>query len=351
MLETSKQGDRQQRIAPSINANARKVQKQTKKRKVFRNSAICALVFALSFSTTGAALALLDLSPVKKAVNVYGRITGDKDVKNAGKTLDSVDGYLREAQDLYRNISRKNLPGTVNQIESILGELGIISPSSYPRTLDEILRKVVLDGTLDTPEQIYSQQQIVIDTANSDPFWIYTDSTLGDGEGEGQTRLKAMNQTSVASLEATIEGEQRSTKASEQAYQNAELALGSAATSDELSAKAQGRKVSQDILKDVAAQQAELARSNSAVAGQLAALSDQQATSSGQLAQLATQSQVSNEHLSEMRVGQTISNIQLHDLFNAQRHANQMTVMEEQKNAQLSLGSTDAIYIPGLFSK
>ncbi len=196
-----------------------------------------------------------------------------------------------------------------------------------------------------------NNQQIIIDTANSDQFWIYTDSMLGSGENEGQSRLQAMNKASLESVQATLEGEQRSTSQSETANKNAQVAQGASEQSDQLSTQAQGRKVSQDILKDVAAQQALLARSNSAVSSQLAAISDQQAISSGQLAQLATQSQVSNQHLSQLQVGQSIGNIQLHDIFNAQRHANQMTVMEGQKNAQLSLGSTDAIYIPGLFSQ
>lgn len=353
MLKTSKQSDRQQQVASSpINSTARKSQKHPKKPKVVQTAALGMFVFALSFSATGAALAFIDISPVQKAVNVYGRITGDKDVKSVGESLDSVDGYLREAQDLYRNISRKNLPGTVSQIESILGELGIISPRSYPRTLDDILKgKIVLDGTPATPEQIYAQQQISIDTANSDQLWIYTDSVLGDGENEGQSRIQAMNQASIASVQATLKGEQRSTSQSETAQENAQVAQGASEQSDQLSTQAQGRKVSQDILKDVAAQQALLARSNSAVSSQLAAISDQQAISSGQLVQLATQSQVSNQHLSQLQVGQSIGNIQLHDIFNAQRHANQMTVMSERKKAQLSVGSTDAIYIPGLFSK
>lgn len=322
------------------------------KRKIYKRFALCLSVFVLSFSATGAALAFIDISPVQRAVNVYGRITGDKDAKSVDKSLDSVDSYLREAQDLYRNISRKNISGSISQIESILGELGIISPRNYPQTLDDILSgTIVLDGTPATPEQIYSQQQIIIDTANSDQFWVYTDSTLGNGENEGQSRLQAMNKTSLDSVQATLEGEQRSTSQSQTAQQNAQVAQAAADESDQLSSQAQGRKVSQDILKDVAAQQAELARSNSAVSSQLAAISDQQATSSGQLAQLATQSQVSNQHLSQLQVGQSMGNIQLHDIFNAQRHANQMTVMEGQKNAQLSLGSTDAIYIPGLFSQ
>lgn len=66
---------------------------------------------------------------------------------------------------------------------------------------------------------------------------------------------------------------------------------------------------------------------------------------------LATQSQVANQHLTQLQVGQSIGNVQLHDIFNAQRHANQMEVMERQKNAQIVVGSTDAIYIPGLFSE
>ena len=259
---------------------------------------------------------------------------------------------MREAQDFYRNISHKNLPGSISQIESILGELGVISPRSYPQTLDDILKgKIVLDGTPATPEQIYAQQQIIIDTANSEQLWIYTDSVLGDGENEGQSRIQAINQKTLASVQATLEGEQRSINQSEIANQNAEVAQAAADESEQLSTQAQGRKVSQDILKDVAAQQAELARSNSAVSGQLATISDQQAISSGQLVQLATQSQVSNQRLSDLQVGQSIGNIQLHDIFNAQRHANHMTVMAEQKKAQLSVGSTDAIYIPGLFAK
>ncbi len=348
MTTKSPQSKLKKQVAP--NFTTLKSQRHRQKSQLWQRSALCLSVFVLSFSATGAALAFIDISPVQKAVGVFGRVTGDKDVQSVGESLDSVDEYLREAQDLYRNISRKNLPGTITQIESILGELGIISPRNYPQTLDEILQGIVLDGTPATPEQIYSQQQIIIDTANSDQFWVYTDSTLGKGENEGQSRLQAMNETSLNSVQATLEGEQRSTSQSATAQQNAQLAQGASDQSEQLSIQAQGRKVSQDILKDVAAQQAELARSNSAVSSQLAAISDQQATSSGQLAQLATQSQVSNQHLSQLQVGQSVGNIQLHDIFNAQRHANQMTVMEGQKNAQLSLGSTDAIYIPGLFS-
>lgn len=335
----------------SSNSIALKSQRHPKKFQLSQRYALCLSVLVLSFSATSAALAFVDLGTTGQIVDIYGRVTGDKDAKSVSGSLDTVDDYLREAQDFYRNISQNNVTGTIEQIESILGELGIISPSSYPRTLDDILKgKIVLDGTAATPEQIYTQQQIIIDTANSDQFWIYTDSMLGSGENEGQSRLQAMNKASVESVQATFEGEKRSTAQSGKAAQNAEVAQSASTSSEQLSKKAQGRKVSQDILKDVAAQQALLARSNSAVSSQLAAISDQQSISSGQLAQLATQSQVSNQHLSQLQVGQSMGNIQLHDIFNAQRHANQMTVMEGQKNAQLSLGSTDAIYIPGLFA-
>ena len=353
MAPITKQAKRNhQGISLLANLSSRKAQKYQKRRKIYQRSALCLSVFVLSFSATGAALAFIDLGSTQQVVDIYGRVTGDKEAKSVSQSLDTVDDYLQEAQDLYRNISRKNLPGTISQIESVLGELGIISPSSYPRTLDDILKgKIVVDGTAATPEQIYAQQQIIIDTANSDQFWIYTDSMLGSGENEGQSRLQAMSKADLESVQATFEGEKRSTTQSGKAAQNAEVAQSASTSSDQLSSQAQGRTVSQDILKDVAAQQAELARSSSAVAGQLAAISDQQAISSGQIAQLATQAQVSNQHLSQLQVGQSIGNIQLHDIFNAQRHANQMTVMEGQKNAQLSLGSTDAIYIPGLFSQ
>lgn len=353
MAPISKQAKRNhQGTSLLANLSSRKAQKYQKKHKVYQRYALWLSGLVLSFSATGTALAFVDLGTTGQIVDIYGRVTGDKEAKSVSESLDTVDDYLREAQDFYRNISQNNVSGTIEQIESILGELGIISPRSYPQTLDDILKgKIALDGTPATPEQIYAQQQIIIDTANSEQLWIYTDSTLGDGENEGQSRLQAMNKTTLASMEATIEGEKRSTTQSEKANQNAEVAQAAADESEQLSIQAQGRKVSQDILKDVASQQAELARSNSAVALQLATISDQQAISSGQLVQLATQSQVSNQHLSDLQVGQSIGNIQLHDIFNAQRHANHMTVMAEQKKAQLSVGSTDAIYIPGLFSK
>jgi len=294
---------------------------------------------------------LIDVSPARQVIDIYGRVTGDKEAKSVNQSLSTVDGYLRQAQEFYRNISRKNLPGTLRQIQSILGQLGIISPRSYPRTINDVLSGANMpDGTATTPGQIYAQQQMVIDTANSDQFWIYTDSVLGDGEQEGQSHLQMMNETSLASAEASLNGQQSSTSQSEKALQNAQLAQSASESVERLSAQAQQRSISQDVFKDIAAQHSQLAKSNSAMANQLATLSDQQAIAAGQLSALATQSQVSNEHLSELRVGQSIGNVQLHDIFNTQRHANQMTVMERQKNAQLSMGATDAIYLPGLFS-
>lgn len=339
-------------MVPNPKRNNNRSSKSPKKYRVFQGSALCLSLLVLSFTTTGVALAFVDFGSTQQAVNIYGRVTGDKDAKSINQSLNTVEDYLRQSQEFYRNITRKNLPGILNQLESILGQLGIANPKKYPQTIEDILNgSAIPDSTPTTPEEIYVKQQTITDTANSGSFWIYTDSVLGNGAQEGQSRLEAMDQTSITSTQASVQGQQKSISQSQQAIKNAFIAEQAATLVGRLSIQARQRKVSQDVFKDVAAQQAELAKSNSAIANSLSTISQQSAIAASQTAALAAQSQISNQHLTQLQVGQAMGNVQLHDIFNAQRHANQMSVMESQKNAQLSVGSTDAIYIPGLFSK
>ena len=347
MTAKSKRENCNQRTAIGSPTSRLRTSRKRCKSITFQCSALCLLTLALSFSATTAALALIDLSSVRQVVNDYGQTTGDKNVSNsANQYLNTVDDYLRQSQDFYRNITRKNLGGIINQLESILGQQGILSPSELPRTIDDIY-----GGIPTTPAQSYQKQQVVTDTANSDQLWSYIDSVLGNGKDEGQSLLTTMDQTSAISTEASIEGQQKSVNQSESTAQSAELAQTAADATEQLSQQAQTRNVSQAILQDEAAQLAQMAKSNSAIAAQLASLSNQQALSAGQMAALSTQSQVTNEHLTQLRAGQAIGNIQMHDVFNAQRHANNMAMMEHQQNAQLSLEATNAIYIPGFFSE
>lgn len=352
-MPTTKQSNPNQKVSFSPKkSKILQVQKSTKKNKVFQHSGLCLTFLVLSFTTTSVALAFVDLGQGRRVIDIYGRATSNESAENINQSIDIVDDYLRQSQEFYRNITRKNLPKILSQLESILGQLGIPNPRKYPQTIEDILNKSQIDsGTSTTPEEIYVNQQTITDSANSGSFWIYTDSVLGNGEQEGQSRLEAMDQTSITSTHASIQGQQKSISQSEQALKSAELAKQAAISVERLSLQAQQRKVSQDVFKDVAAQQAELAKSNSAIVNTLATVSQQSAIAATQTAALAAQSQMTNEHLTQLQVGQTMSNVQLHDIFNAQRHANQMSVMESQKNAQLSVGSTDAIYIPGLFSK
>lgn len=243
----------------------------SRKRKILQ-PALCLSVLVLSFSTTSAALAFIDLGSTRRVLDTVGWVTGDEDVANINESLSTVDDYLHQAQEFYRNISHKNVSGTIYQLESILGQLGILNPKGYPRTINDVLSKTgaspgtIPGGTPTTPGQIYTQQQILTDTANSEQLWIYTDSVLGNGAQEGQSRLQAMNKTSLASVEASVKEQQRSASQSQKAFQNAELARSASESVERLANQAQRRNVSQDVFKDVAAQQAELAKSNSAIA-------------------------------------------------------------------------------------
>jgi hypothetical protein len=72
---------------------------------VFRSVSVN-LSFKLSATT--AALALIDLGSVRQLFNVYGQTTADTN-SSANQYLTTVDDYLRQSQDFYRNITRKNL--------------------------------------------------------------------------------------------------------------------------------------------------------------------------------------------------------------------------------------------------
>lgn len=331
------------------------------KRKLINRSAIGLVAIVLGLSTTTATLAAFvnDQNPVQQIFDLVHGTGGNTDVDSVDPSLeDSVDDYLRQAEALRRAIANKNISGIFSQVESILGQLGILSPRDYPGEIGEVIDQPggsapgpIPGGTPETPERIYEQQQMVTDTANSDQVWIHSDSVLGKGQGEGQTRLDKMKQISLASSEAANRSYESSASQSEQAFKNAELAQGAADSVDQLGQQAQQRTASQDVLKDLASQQSGAAKTSSAIASQMATLSGQQAIAAGQMSALSAQSQVANDHLTELQVGQTIGNVQLHDIFNAQRHANHLEVMEQQKNAQLALGSTDAIYIPGFLPR
>lgn len=349
---------------------AQKSKIRTKKRKGFNRPAIALLAVGLGLSTTTATFAAFvnDRSPVQEVFDLLGNARGNRDANpvDVNQALDTINGgdqtrnemedYLRQAQQLKRNIANKNISGILGQLESVLGQLGILSPRDYPGKIGGVVNQPdtasgeVPAGWPTTPEGIYQQQQMITDTANSDQFWVHTDSVLGKNKEEGQELLQAMKQSSFASSQATLKGYESSASSSEQAFKNAELAQGAAQTAQQLSQQAQRRTATQDVLKDLAAQQSEVVKSNAAMSNQLATLSNQSAIAAAQTAALSAQSQVSNEHLSELRVGQSMGNLQLHDIYNAQRQANHMQVVEGQKDAQLSVGSTNAIYIPGLFS-
>lgn len=340
---------------PSQAAQTRQRPKPTK-RKLLKHSALCLSVLVLSFSTTSASLAFIGVGPIQQILDIYGRATGDSDADTASETVGEVGGYLRQAEEFYRNITRKNVSGVLGQLESILGQLGIMSPKDYPRTLGGgagsgggTSTGPIAAGAPVLPARIYEQQQMETDSGNIDSFWTFMETVLGKDEGEGQERITAMNRVSLTSNQVAMKAQEKSASVTEQAFQNAELAKFASEETEKLSKQAQGRKASQDILKDLAAQQSEIAKSNAAMSNQLATLSDQQATAAAQTAALATQSQVANEHLTELRVGQAMGNLQLHDIFNAQRHANHIQVTELHKNSQLAVGASNSIYLPGLF--
>lgn len=336
---------------------SRKPQKQkptNRKRKLLKHSALCLSVLILSFSTTSASLAFVGLGPIQQILDIYGQATGDKDADTASETVGAVGDYLRQAEEFYRNISRKNVSGILGQLESILGQLGIISPKDYPGAIgtgsgsSEGSTGGAVGGNPITPEAIYELQQLKTDSTNTEGFWSFIEGVIGRDQGEGQERLASMKEASMVSNQVAMKAHERSADASQQAFQNAELAKFASEEAEKISQQAQGRKASQDILKDLAAQQSEMTKSSAAISNQLATLSDQQSTAAAQTAALATQSQVANDHLTELRVGQAMGNVQLHDIFNAQRHANHLEVIELQKSAQVAVGASNTIYFPGL---
>lgn len=350
---------------------------KTKPRRLLKRSSTCLLMLGVGLSTT--AIAVAQFVPDSGLQDILGNSTGipttptfptdSTGIPTTPPTFPTdspqnqsnpFEDYWRQAEELYRHVSNKNISGILGQIEKILGQMGIMSPKDYPGEIGEILGQprhggsepgTTPKGNPTTPAQIYEQQQILTDKANSDELWVYTDSVLGKGEWGGQTRLKQSREINAASAQAANSSYTISASRSQQAAQNAELAQIAANSMDKLSVQAQSRTATQDVVKDQAAQFSEMGKSNAAMSRQLSTLSEQQAIAANQLSALSTQSRVGNEHLTELRIGQSIGNIQLHDIFNAQRHDNHMDVIERQKTAQFAIGATDGIYIPGFLAQ
>ena len=133
----SKQSNSAQKVAlkPKQGKILRSPQSPNKIR-IIQHSGLCLSFLVLSFTTTSVALAFVDLGQGRRVTDIYGRATDNGNIQNIDTSLNTINDYLRQSQEFYRHITRKNLPGVLNQLESILGQLGIPNPRKYPQTIE-----------------------------------------------------------------------------------------------------------------------------------------------------------------------------------------------------------------------
>lgn len=239
------------------------------------------------------------LNSASKTTNTLKPILG----KDADKVQNSIDDatnyvsqtqqYLNQLSSFYYNIIGGNLEGILGDIQGITGALGIPDPFAI-RTEAEWNEQV--PGTMTTAQAKANTTDRVIANAISS-------TVLGK---DGQTVIREQQQQVAAVVQQSAQAAQSSSAAAQ---------------------AAQSRNVTQDILKDVATQQAVMAQQQVA----LAQINQQM---SGQLTGLQLQGAVGNLMLSN--ISGTLDQ-------------QEMQRIQAQQASNLSEAQTTAqIFIPGI---
>lgn len=267
---------------------------------------ITGISLLLLIGSANSANAILGLNQAGKILNSASKTTNTlkpllgKDAEKVQNSINDATGYVGQAQQYWRqlssfyyNIIGGNLEGILGDIQGITGVLGIPDPFAI-RTQGEWNEQI--PGTMTTAQAKANTADRVITSA-------IASTVLGKS---GQAVIREQQQQIAAVVQ-----------------QSAQAAQSSSATAQ----AAQSRNVTQDILKDVASQQAIMAQQQTA----LAQINQQM---SGQLTGLQLQGAAGNLMLSN--ISGTLDQQELQ-----RQQAQQATNLSEAQ-------TTAQIFIPGI---
>jgi hypothetical protein len=312
------------------------------KKKLPRNIVVCCLigVFILP-ATVYASTQPIDWDAIYE--ETLSNSEGEDD-------LLKVPGIALKTEEIWRSISAGDTEGVIYGFFGLLGELGLFDPADISARLG--------DGTGEpgasegknpysnpkTPAQVYDLQRYT-DLVRSEMSQKMSQTIFGTkGQQIRSEQAQSLQVAQSASLAAQQKTGEVSKQSSEQAAQNAE----SASKVGESASKAQSARASQDVLKAIAAQNADLANIGAGSSTQMAHLGEAASYQSAQLSAVNAGLNALNDKTQSLEALSAAQNYSLAQVDASLDH--QIHYQQQKDSAQESFAhqSSTMVYIPGL---
>ncbi|HEY9824233.1 MAG TPA: hypothetical protein V6D19_02210 [Stenomitos sp.] len=326
------------------------MKKQQHQRKRSRRLTIVALAASvilggsLSFQHHAKAFSLGDLGGIISGIlEGYGLGGGEAD-----KWVTDINKYLEEIYAAYGHISSGNWQGLLDVLKDALGEAGIIDPLAASQEVSEATFDLS-DGkegfikNADFPEAIFDAQR---STDAITPMIAQKLSSLVLSE-DGQSMLKAQGEQGAKAGSLAISGQEGVINAAKSAQDSAKESLNAAISVARKAKEAQSRQASQDILKDLAAQNGDIGevllhQSNQQVA-EVAALANQAA----QLTAIQAQSRIQSDQLQMIQMLAASQNQMLTEVDSTNDQHLQYDLEQDRRTMLGAYESSSIVYLPG----
>jgi len=293
------------------------------------------------------------------ARNVFSRI-GAGDLDNAFRDIFSLSGreellevseIVSTSENIFRDIISSDIDGALDNVSRILGQLGLPNPF-------EEAQQVAADALAgrngenpyanpQTPEEVYELQRYVDKVRASTPQKL---SQVVFGL-PGQQNLWQQQQAIGKAQRSALLGQQGATisylKSARQARQNAAYAARVAVAAS----NARTANVSQDILKAIAAQNADLANVAVGQSAQLVSLGQAAFYQSAQLSAANVQLAALNDKAQTLSVLSAAQNSQAAQISAAIERQNHYQQLKDSLEKNSAYQASSSIFIPGLVPK
>jgi len=262
-----------------------------------------------------------------------------------------VPSIISVSKQIFRSISTGDINGAISQVLGILGQMGLVDPANDAA---QVATNAANSGDSEnpyanpqTPEQVYDLQRHT-DVVRSEDGQKLSQILFGP---QGQQAAEVQLQDIEDAQQVALESQQGVADTYQDSAGQAEQSVTSANNIEAKSTEAQSKNVSQDILKAIAAQNADLGRIEAGSSTQLADLGKAASYQSAQLSAVNAGVVALNDKTQNLGVLAAAQNYQAAQINAAIDRQSHYQELKDSAQENAAYQSSSLIYIPGLVPK
>lgn len=255
---------------------------------------------------------------------------------------------ISASKQIFRSISTGDINGAISQVLGILGQMGLVDPAN------DAAQVATNSGDSknpyanpQTPEQVYDLQRHT-DVVRSEDGQKLSQILFGP---QGQQAAEVQLQDIESAQQVALDSQQGVADTYQDSAGQAEQSVTSANNIEAKSTEAQSNNVSQDILKAIAAQNADLGRIEAGSSTQLADLGKAASYQSAQLSAVNAGVVALNDKTQNLGVLAAAQNYQAAQINAAIDRQSHYQELKDSAQENAAYQSSSLIYIPGLVPK